>query len=154
MTGYERYSKIRESRGLKDKNVADAIGITRSTFSDWKSGRCAPKLDKLTKIANFLQVSLSDLTGKPMVILEYGDDKKIKQVSLDKPINVEETTLKAKLTNKPITFSANKGKSPVKAARIKNSEDIKFIKKFRKLSSKGKEQAIEYIDFLLEKEKK
>lgn len=154
MTGYERYSKIRESRGLKDKNVADAIGITRSTFSDWKSGRCSPKLDKLTKIANFLQVSLSDLTGKPMVILEYGDDKKIAQVSLEKPINVEETTLNAKLINKPITLSANKGKSPVKAARIKNSEDIKFIKKFRKLSPKGKEQAIEYIDFLLEKEKK
>ena len=62
MTIYDRYCEIRNSKGLKDSNVASGTGIGKSTFSDWKSGRSQPKQDKLQKIADFLGVSLEYLT--------------------------------------------------------------------------------------------
>ena len=62
MTIYDRYCEIRNSKGLKDSNVASGTGIGKSTFSDWKSGRSQPKKDKLQKIAYFLGVSLEYLT--------------------------------------------------------------------------------------------
>lgn len=62
MTIYDRYCEIRNSKGLKDSNVAPGTGIGKSTFSDWKSGRSQPKQDKLQKIADFLGVSLEYLT--------------------------------------------------------------------------------------------
>lgn len=40
---YEIYCKLRDERGLKDADVARETGITKSTFSDWKTGRSAPK---------------------------------------------------------------------------------------------------------------
>jgi transcriptional regulator with XRE-family HTH domain len=43
---------------MKDATVAELAGITKSTFSDWKSGRSKPKTEKLIKIAAVLEVPL------------------------------------------------------------------------------------------------
>lgn len=62
---YEIYCKLRDFRGVKDADVVRATGITKSTFSDWKSGRSEPKRDKLQKIADYFEVSLDYLmTGE------------------------------------------------------------------------------------------
>ncbi len=62
MTTYERYCMARDSKGLKDANIASGTNIGKSTFSDWKSGRSVPKSDKLHKIAEFLDISFEWLS--------------------------------------------------------------------------------------------
>lgn len=64
MTRYEKYCKLRDSKNLKNANVAQATGIGKSTFSDWKSGRSEPKNDKLQKIADCLGVSINYFTDE------------------------------------------------------------------------------------------
>ena len=59
---YEIYCKLRDEHGLKDADVVRQTGITKSTFSDWKSGRSKPKNDKLQKIADFFGVTVDYLT--------------------------------------------------------------------------------------------
>ena len=62
---YEIYCKLKDEKGCRDADVAKGTGITKSTFSDWKSGRSTPKNDKLQKIADYFGVSLEYLmTGK------------------------------------------------------------------------------------------
>ncbi len=56
---YENYCKIRDSRECTDAKVSRETGVTKSTFSDWKSGRCKPKIEKLQKIADYFNVPLS-----------------------------------------------------------------------------------------------
>lgn len=64
---YEIYCKLRDSKGCKDSGVARATGITKSTFSDWKTGRSVPKQDKLQKIADYFGVTVDYLmTGKSL----------------------------------------------------------------------------------------
>lgn len=60
---YSDYRIFRDFKKLTDYKVAQATGISRSTFSDWKSGRSAPKLEKLKKIAEFLEVPVEYITG-------------------------------------------------------------------------------------------
>lgn len=60
---YETYAKIRNSKGLKDSDVAKATGISSGTLSDWKKGRYNLKYDKLKKIADYLGVTVDQLTG-------------------------------------------------------------------------------------------
>ena len=64
---YENYRKIRDEKGLTDYKVAKGTGISTSTFAEWKkteNGRgYTPKLDKLSKIAEFLDVPLSKLVN-------------------------------------------------------------------------------------------
>lgn len=62
---YERYCNLRDSRGYKDADVARITGITKSTFTDWKSGKSKPNADKLLLIAKCLETTVEYLmTGK------------------------------------------------------------------------------------------
>lgn len=55
---YERYVRLRNKRKVTDYRVVAETGISRSTFTDWKTGRSKPKLDKLLKIVNYFGVSI------------------------------------------------------------------------------------------------
>lgn len=82
---YENYCKIRDQRGVKDADVAKATGITKSTFSDWKSGRSHPKHEKLQKIADFFDVSIEYMmTGEAPFVpgqkLNSRDKKEINDI--------------------------------------------------------------------------
>ena len=58
---YEKYRKLRDEKGVTDYAVAKATGIFVSTFSDWKSGRSKPKVEKLAKIAEYFDVTIEEL---------------------------------------------------------------------------------------------
>ena len=55
---YEKYVALRDKKGVTDYAVSQATGIAQSTFSDWKSGRSKPKLEKLILIARFFEVPI------------------------------------------------------------------------------------------------
>lgn len=83
---YEIYCELRAQKGCKDSDVAKATGITKSTFSDWKSGRSKPKGEKLEKIADYFGVSVEYLmTGSESAreddtSLKSKDKKEIKDI--------------------------------------------------------------------------
>lgn len=58
---YQRFNELCKERGCTAADVAKATGLYRSVFSDWKSGRCKPKVDKLKKIADYFGVTLDYL---------------------------------------------------------------------------------------------
>lgn len=58
---YKKYVMLRDSAGVTDYKVSLETGIPKSTFSDWKSGRSKPKVEKLQKIADYFQVDLNEL---------------------------------------------------------------------------------------------
>lgn len=55
---YEKYVKLRDEKGVTDYRVSEDTKITKSTFSDWKSGRSNPKIDKLKILADYFGVSI------------------------------------------------------------------------------------------------
>lgn len=56
---YEKYLLLINKRGVTNYKVAKDTGITASTFSDWKSGRSKPKIEKLKILADYFGVSVS-----------------------------------------------------------------------------------------------
>ncbi len=62
---YSIYKKLRDSRGMKDADVALLAGIRQGVLSDWKSGKSMPGIKNLQKIAQVFNVSIDYLlTGK------------------------------------------------------------------------------------------
>lgn len=55
---YEKYVELRDKNGVTDYRVSVDTGITKSTFSDWKTGRSKPKFDKLKILAEYFGVSI------------------------------------------------------------------------------------------------
>lgn len=64
---YSDYRMYRDFKKVTDYQVAKATGVSRSTFSDWKSGRSAPKREKLKKIAEYLEIPIEYLTGETVI---------------------------------------------------------------------------------------
>lgn len=58
---YAVFDKVLQEKRLTAYAVSKGTGIPGSTFSDWKNGRSSPKVDKLVKIASFLDIELNTL---------------------------------------------------------------------------------------------
>lgn len=63
MTIGENIKKARLAAGLTQKELADKCGIADSAVRKYESGRVVPKLPMLKKIADALNVFITDLTG-------------------------------------------------------------------------------------------
>lgn len=58
---YVKYAELRDKRGLTVYRVSVDTDIPKSTFSEWKSGRSKPKVDKLKVLADYFGVPLENL---------------------------------------------------------------------------------------------
>ena len=54
--------QIRVLRGMKQKTVAEYLGVTRETVSNWESGRCACSMTNFKKLCDLYEVSMDDIS--------------------------------------------------------------------------------------------
>ena len=132
---YEIYCRLRDERGLKDADVVRETGITKSTFSDWKSGRSKPKNDKLQKIADFFGVTIDYLmTGN-----EVHDKKEVTFTSRDeRDIAKDLDNIMEKLTSGEAGPAAYDGEPLSPEAAELFREELEIALKRLKLINKEK----------------
>ncbi|MBR6709461.1 MAG: helix-turn-helix domain-containing protein [Clostridia bacterium] len=61
---YEAFAALLAEHQTTAHRVAKATGIAPSSLADWKSGRSAPKADKLARIADYFGISLDTMLGR------------------------------------------------------------------------------------------
>ena len=59
----ENLKTAREKKNMTQKEVADSIGVAKSTYSLYESGNREPNVQTIKKIADTLNVSADDLLG-------------------------------------------------------------------------------------------
>ena len=52
---------LRNLRGLSQEQVAEAVGISRQSYSKWEQGDTFPDIDKCDKLAKFYGVTIDSL---------------------------------------------------------------------------------------------
>ena len=65
MTIGERIKQARKAKGLKQKELAEKIGMTPQSICRYEADGRRPKADAMLKIAEVLGVRISDLLGEP-----------------------------------------------------------------------------------------
>lgn len=55
---YGKYCELRDKNKMTDYQVAMKTGITKSTFTDWKTGRSKPGVEKLYALAQLFKVPI------------------------------------------------------------------------------------------------
>lgn len=58
---YERFQAILDRKNLTAYNVAKNTGVSTVTLTAWKQGKYTPKIDKLIKIAEYLDCDVKEL---------------------------------------------------------------------------------------------
>lgn len=126
---YEKFNKLLQEKGLTAYKVAKDTGVSRSTLAAWKKNEYTPKIDKLQKLANYLGVSISYLTGESDEI----DDTQQMQAPNGYYVDKETAEYAEMLRTRPnarLLFSAAKD-----------------------ISKEDMQKAVEYIEFLKSKNK-
>ena len=59
----ENLKALRECYDLKQKPVAQALGIDPATYRNWESGRSVPNISTLYEIAKMYKISINRLCG-------------------------------------------------------------------------------------------
>lgn len=60
---FEQIKILRENKGLKQREVAEALNVERSTYTGWETGRDPIPLRKLNDLCEFHKVSFDYITG-------------------------------------------------------------------------------------------
>ena len=63
---------LRKSAKLSQKKIAEKMGVTRQTISNWELDESSPDLKQGKELSKIFNVSLDDLTGD--LTFEYLDD--------------------------------------------------------------------------------
>lgn len=60
----ENIKKFRKERGLTQEELAIRVNVVRQTVSKWEKGQSVPDAELLQKIAEVLEISVSQLLGE------------------------------------------------------------------------------------------
>lgn len=76
----DRLKNLRLSRGLTQAQLADNIGIPRTTYANYETNKREPKIEILEKIANYLNVTIDDILTKSFI--DKDDNERLHLLSL------------------------------------------------------------------------
>lgn len=63
MTLGEKIIELRKKRNLTQEKLADQVGVSRQTLSNWESNITSPDINQAKKLATIFKISLDDLTN-------------------------------------------------------------------------------------------
>ena len=59
----EQIRELRNIRGISQIQLANKLGVTKQSVSNWENDNILPSIEMLVKIANFFEVSTDYLLG-------------------------------------------------------------------------------------------
>ncbi len=87
----QRFARLRKTKGLRQEDIAEKIGISPQAVSKWENDISLPDITLLSDLADMLNVSLDDLLGKQTrqteVVTEVSERKDINKMMLKVIIN-------------------------------------------------------------------
>ena len=82
----ENLREARERKGISQKDMAEKIGVAKSTYSLYESGKREPSVDTIKKIADILNISADTLLGieeQPMTLAAHFDGNEYTEEELN-----------------------------------------------------------------------
>ena len=71
---YRQLRAIREQNGLTQQQVADVLGISRSAYCGYETGRRSPDIDTLVQLSNFYGISVGKFVEKIVPQYMFDDE--------------------------------------------------------------------------------
>lgn len=72
----EKLKELRNSRGLTQEEMAEALFVSRTAISKWESGRGYPNIDSLKEISGFFSVTIDELlSGEKLLSIAEKENK-------------------------------------------------------------------------------
>lgn len=84
---------LREKRkkiGISQDEVAKALKVPRTTYANYENGICDPSVDILIKLADFYNISIDELVGRPTHLINLNAIKPTKSRLIEQILAMNE----------------------------------------------------------------
>lgn len=75
----EQIKKLRKSRGISQVQLANQLGVTKQSISNWENDNIQPSIEMLMKLAEYFKVSTDYMLGldskKTLDVTNLTDDQ-------------------------------------------------------------------------------
>ncbi|WP_271751536.1 helix-turn-helix transcriptional regulator [Cohnella sp. JJ-181] len=71
--------KERVKRDWTQEHLADLVGVARSTYANWESGKREPDLTTIEKLADIFEVSVDYLLGRDLYATPKNHDSSVNE---------------------------------------------------------------------------
>lgn len=96
--------------GKNQSMIAEEMGVSRGTFSDWVNGRVYPRMNKVEKLAEYFGINKSDLVEEKSEDNDYYLNKEVAAIAQELYDNPDARALfsaSRKLSKEDITVVKN-----------------------------------------------
>ena len=80
----QNLNKLFEQNDVTQKALADYVGVSTASVSDWRKGKILPRLDRIDRICQFFHVERSDLLNT----FNYDDKDALKKYARHHPASL------------------------------------------------------------------
>lgn len=136
MTFGEKIKNTREEKKLSQRALGEKMGVTQQTIAQYEKIQDTPKLSTIRKIAEALDIPMSDLID---------DWKEFSQEEVENDIS---TIVKKATTEKELDTAEEMIDVLEKRYESKYSLDVRLYASYELLNKKGKEKAVNYVEDL------
>ena len=111
MSVHEKIRLVRQAKGFTQEEVAEKLGMSPNAYGDIERGDSDPKLSKLQKIAETLEMNLSDLldlTDKTVLNVNFNKQGKHYNVYMSSNAELEKQKLISEFKDKELEMYRQK----------------------------------------------
>lgn len=73
----ENIRTLRKNKGVSQEEMAESLAVVRQTISKWEKGLSVPDAEMLVRIAEYFEVSVSELLGEKIQVQKESDELKL-----------------------------------------------------------------------------
>ena len=71
---YEQIHRLRAARGITQVELANHLGVSKQSVSNWENNNIQPSIELLERLADYFAVSTDSLLGRdPRLLLDVSD---------------------------------------------------------------------------------
>lgn len=81
--------RLRNMKKIKQYELAEVLGVDRTTIGKWENGNSYPAVEVLDRLATYLEVSTDEILGRDPAIEKYKrDEQNVKLLAYYSKLNV------------------------------------------------------------------
>ena len=129
----ENLERIMRNRGITQANIVANLNTNASTVSDWVIGKKYPRVDSMQRLADYLDVTMAELTTKR-------DDQLEQEIEILKGMFLNKEVIALSNNNNPEVIEINYYESGIMLSLNGKEGDFNTI--FFSLSKNGKKEVL------------
>lgn len=101
----ERIRKLRNSKGLTQKELGKILSMNKTTISHYEKGERSPSIETLIKISDYFKVDIKYILGMNNIGKSYDKEIKLSDEEIEFLTEIRKISVYKNIINNPVNYA-------------------------------------------------